>query len=176
MTNELIDSVLTARDDIREQIDALDAAPKKTRDSLQERLRLLRQLQSVEKQFKAFGKRGKDREAFQIERGAMLFHPWMDVEPERVKEARAFLAKHDPELLRKMDAETRDDEYQEKRMEVVRFMYAEAPDDVQNDMFRRFLVSVTDDAGNLPPWLQRRLGPDLTAKIAGVLAEPVTEP
>jgi hypothetical protein len=172
ITNDTIDLTLTAIAETHDQIDALDSKATKKRADLQERLKLLKQLQSLDKQFKMFGAKGVARKKFRDDHADAHFHVWMNIDPERVAWARAFLAKHEPELLRKMDAEERDNDYQEKRMEVIRFMYAEAPDDVQNEMFRRFLVSVADVAGNLPAWLQRRLGPEMTAKLAGVLTEP----
>lgn len=173
MTNEIIDNVIEMIGEIRDRLDALDEKKTKKRADLDERLKLVRQLASLEKQFASFGKRGQERQKLRNDTADAHFAVWMDVDPERVKWARAFLAKHDVELLRKLDAAVRDDTFQERRMEVIRFMYSEAPDDVQDEMFRRFLVSVTDDAGNLPIWLQRRLGPELTAKLA-VLTEPAT--
>ena len=77
----------------------------------------------------------------------------MDVDPERVAWARAFLSKHDPELLHRLDAEVRNDEYQRMRLKVIVYMFGDCSPDVQNEKVRIFFDSVRDAAGNLPTWL-----------------------
>jgi hypothetical protein len=166
MTNAIIDSTLTALDETHDQIEAVDARTTKKRADLQERLKLLKQLQSLEKQFASFGKRGEERKKLRDEHADSHFVVWMGVhDPEHIAAAREFLSKHDPELLRKLDSEPSDEEHQHMRLKTINFMFADAPVDVQDEMRRRFVESVADADGNLPAWLQRLLGPELTEKF-----------
>lgn len=178
MTNEIIDNVLTAIEEAHSQIEALDAKATKKRADLNERLRLVKLLASLEKQLAAFGKRGQERQKFHDDKTDAHFIVWMGVhEPERIASARAFLEKHDPALLAKLDSEPQDEEHQHMRLKTINFMFADAPVDVQDEMRRRFVESVSDDAGNLPVWLQRRLGPELTEKFRLAFAcKRITEP
>jgi hypothetical protein len=170
MTNEIIDQTLNAINDTHDRINEIDEKPAKSakakRRQFDERLKLVHQLASLEKQLASFGKRGQERQKFRDDKTEAHFIVWMGVhDPAHIAAARAFLAKHDPELLPKIDSEPSDEEHQHMRLKTINFMFADAPVDVQNEMRRRFVESVTDDAGNLPAWLQRRLGAEVTEKF-----------
>ena len=79
MTNPAIDNVIDLLGDTHDQIDALDSKKTKTRTDLNERLRLVRQLAALEKQFRAFGKRGTERKKFREDLDVAYFIVLMDV-------------------------------------------------------------------------------------------------
>jgi hypothetical protein len=160
MTDQVIDNVLDAISETQDRIEALDEKPAKSvkaqRRRFDERLKLVRQLASLEKQLASFGKRGQERQKLRDDWNLAFFTVLMDVEPERVKDALAFFAKHDPAWLAAHDAKPKDDEYQQGRLNVIVYMLKDADEDFALGIMMRFLDSIRDADGNLPAWWTER--------------------
>lgn len=153
-TDTVIDNLIDAIDNIEDTIIKIDEKPAKTEKGKKrqrdERLTLVRQLASLHKQLAGFGKRGEERRQFGEDMRYAIWVTILNIDPEPVAQARAFLERHDPASLAKQDVRHREPDFQAFRLQVIRLQYGDTPS--VDEAFRRYLDSIRDADGNLPAW------------------------